>query len=551
MTRGDPAGNRLGVTEVDGSSIAWSYDDAYRLIGETRLDPDGSPTNETTFTYDPVGNRLRMTVGGVTTDYTYNELDQLLTAGGASLAYDARGNLTRTTEGADVTTYSWDALYRLSDVTLSDGTALAYGYDADGRRVRQVTDGTETNYLWDENSLYGDVVLETDAGGAALANYVLGGPELLAQTRSGSTSYYLTDALGSARSLTNSAGAVTDTYDYTAFGELFASAGSTTNPYLYTGQQFDALTGLYSLRARYYDPVAGRFLSRDPMEVQLFNPVEINRYASAANNPISLGDPTGNNVMEYAAPTSIETVVLGGLQLVIRPIFVGTFVFAAILLLLGGEIAAPDLPGTETLPEHIRARIGEIISEAEAADLARRLAELRQPRPGAPPESVGIDIVPPLPDPTRERKACDPSSFIGWWNALPLAPIGGNLPEDLYEARAARGPGTMGTSRRVPTQTQLTIDADGADPTTCGLLEAKYNRDPENPAWVAGGFGPILTSADFQLTKYLSAVYAPGSEAVALEVRTNSLLSVAYFESRLTAIGFALGIDGFSILFEP
>jgi len=109
----------------------------------------------------------------------------------------------------------------------------------------------------------------------------------------------------------------------------------------------------------------------------------------------------------------------------------------------------------------------------------------------------------------------------------------------------------MGTSRRVPTLTQLTIDADGADPTTCLFLEAKYNRDPEDPAWVAGGFGPILASADYELTRYLSAVYTPGSEAVGLQVRTNSLLSVPYFDSRLTTIGFALGIDGFAALFLP
>ena len=66
-------------------------------------------------------------------------------------------------------------------------------------------------------------MLDTDAGGAALANYVLGGPELLAQTRSALTSYYLTDAQVSARALTNSAGAVTVTYDCPAFGRIWAN----------------------------------------------------------------------------------------------------------------------------------------------------------------------------------------------------------------------------------------------------------------------------------------------------------------------------------------
>jgi RHS repeat-associated protein len=92
---------------------------------------------------------------------------------------------------------------------------------------------------------------------------VASGNELLAQTRSGATSYYFDDGQGSVRLLTSSSGGVTDRYTYDAFGNLLSSTGSTINPYLYTGQQFDSLTGLYSLRARYYDPTTGRFTSRD------------------------------------------------------------------------------------------------------------------------------------------------------------------------------------------------------------------------------------------------------------------------------------------------
>jgi hypothetical protein len=73
--------------------------------------------------------------------------------------------------------------------------------DADGRRVGQTVDGVEAHYLWDEASLFGDVILETDASGAIQASWLLGGGELLSQTRGGDTSYYLADALGSARAL--------------------------------------------------------------------------------------------------------------------------------------------------------------------------------------------------------------------------------------------------------------------------------------------------------------------------------------------------------------
>ncbi|WP_075072943.1 RHS repeat-associated core domain-containing protein [Longilinea arvoryzae] len=296
----DPAGNRLSLTEANGSSIQWAYDDAYRLASETRRDASNAVAYQADFAYDAVGNRLMQTVGTATTQSTYNDLDQLLSAGTAQYQYDGRGNLARVTDGADVTQYSYDAADRLSGVTLPDGTTVAYTYDAAGRRVRQSVAAQVTNYLWDELSPYGDVVLETDSSGSVVASYVLGGAELLSQTRGGATGYYLHDGQGSTRALSDVLGAVTDTYAYTAFGELYAQTGTTTNAYLYTGQQFDSLTGLYSLRARYYEPNGGRFLSRDIEFLDINNPNEFNRYNYASSNPINTIDPKGSQAfVEY------------------------------------------------------------------------------------------------------------------------------------------------------------------------------------------------------------------------------------------------------------
>jgi len=138
-------------------------------------------------------------------------------------------------------------------------------------------------------------------GGAAVASYVLGGTDLLSQPPSGATSYYLQDAQGSTRTLTDASGNVTDTYAYTAFGETLSHSGASVNPYRYTGQQFDALTGLYYLRARYYDPALGRFLSRDPAEPLLTAPHELNRYVYVADNPLNAADPSGRfAAVEYS-----------------------------------------------------------------------------------------------------------------------------------------------------------------------------------------------------------------------------------------------------------
>jgi RHS repeat-associated protein len=95
--------------------------------------------------------------------------------------------------------------------------------------------------------------------------------------------------------LTSSAAAVTDTYRYSAFGDIETQTGTTLNSYLYTGQQFDASTGLYSLRARYYDAAVGRFLSRDTWAIDRQNPMELNRYVYAAGNPVRWGDPSGHS----------------------------------------------------------------------------------------------------------------------------------------------------------------------------------------------------------------------------------------------------------------
>lgn len=287
-----PAGNRLSVTDENGHSIHWTYDDVYRLVEESFCDSDGTRLSAMSYTYDAVGNRLSQTANGLTTQYDYDALDRLLSAGMVQYEYDGRGNLIRITDGNDVTEYAWDALDRLAGVRLPEGTVIDYTYDADGRMVSQTSEMETTNYLWDEASFYGDVVVETDSGGAVRASYVLAGTELIAQRRGEETSYYLHDGQGSVRALTDAAGSVTDRYSYVAFGELLERQGATGNPYLYTGQRYDDRTGLYSLRARYYDPSDGRFLSRDPLE-QLWSVRELNRYVYAANDPVNLTDPAG------------------------------------------------------------------------------------------------------------------------------------------------------------------------------------------------------------------------------------------------------------------
>jgi RHS repeat-associated protein len=295
----DPVGNRTRVDQFDGnanSSILWTYDEAYRLTRETWQSSGGSPLLTIDYTYDGNRNRLSQTVNGTTTTYSYNVLDQLLTATTGqevtAYGYDGRGNLTSISDTSGTTMLTYNAADRLIGVN-RPGVTISATYDVSGRRVQQTVNGTGTNYVWDEASRYGDVVLEHDNSGTLIARYVLGGAELLAQERAGTVSYYLHDGQTSVRALANSAGTITDRYDYTAYGEEQSRSGTTVNPYTYASQQQNAETGLHYLRARWYDPSSGRFLSRDTFPLNYHDPVEHNRYGYARANPIRYIDPSG------------------------------------------------------------------------------------------------------------------------------------------------------------------------------------------------------------------------------------------------------------------
>ncbi len=301
------AGNRTKVTELGGNSVEWGYDDTYRLTNETRKNSGGAVLTTTNFLYDTVGNRQKQTITAGSsisiTNYSYNELDQLkiLLSGGVSTgySYDRRGNLMQ----AGTSSYGFDAADRMISATLQAGSAT-YLYDHDNRRVKQIAGGNTTYYLWDELSRYSDVALETDGSNNVTASYALGGGELLSQKKSSTVSYFLMDGHSGVRGLTNSGGAISESYKYDAFGTLQNGAANPATNYLYTGQQFDTLTQLYNLRARYYNSFDGRFLTQDTATIKLEGPLELNRYGYVANNPVNLIDPSG--YVSTAPPPAIS-----------------------------------------------------------------------------------------------------------------------------------------------------------------------------------------------------------------------------------------------------
>jgi RHS repeat-associated protein len=101
--------------------------------------------------------------------------------------------------------------------------------------------------------------------------------------------YYEADGLGSVTSLTDPTGAIAATYTYDSFGFQTKGTGNATNWFRYTGRDLDSDTGLDYYRARYYDPMSGRFLSEDPIGYA----GGLNRYVYVRNGPTNRVDPQG------------------------------------------------------------------------------------------------------------------------------------------------------------------------------------------------------------------------------------------------------------------
>jgi RHS repeat-associated protein len=120
----------------------------------------------------------------------------------------------------------------------------------------------------------------------------------IAQVNATGTEYFLGDALGSVRQMTDAAGTVTLAKSYQPYGEVASSAGSSATNYGFTGEMTDPTTGLVYLRARHYDPNAGRFLNRDTWQGNYNKPLSLNRWNYAEGNPIKFSDPSGHWVYD-------------------------------------------------------------------------------------------------------------------------------------------------------------------------------------------------------------------------------------------------------------
>jgi RHS repeat-associated protein len=259
-----------------------------------------------------VGNRLSAasTLAGVPSGtFSFNPDDLVL-----SETYDANGN-TLTTGGK---VFTYDSENRLKTM---NGGAVSIVYDAFGNRVAKTANGITTKYLVEDdvNPTGLPQVVEEIVNGVVQREYTYGlqridENQLISNTWT--PSFYGYDGGGTVRQLINLSGTVTDTYGYDAFGNLINSTGTTPNNYLYRGEQYDPDLGLYYLRARYYNPATGRFLSRDPLDGNAIDPQSLHKYLYAGGDSVNLIDPRGREDQEEFAfvtkKAALRTFIVAG-----------------------------------------------------------------------------------------------------------------------------------------------------------------------------------------------------------------------------------------------
>jgi RHS repeat-associated protein len=168
--------------------------------------------------------------------------------------------------------------------------------------VAKTVDGLTTDYVLDPAAGLTQVLQETTDGQATSYLY---GHDLLAQYDSGTWAYHLNDGLGSVRQLADPTGQVVQGYSFSPFGVPLGESGG--EPYGFTGEQWDASVGLVYLRARYYQPEVGRFISKDPFPGFDTSPQTLNAYSYVENDAVNRTDPTGK-ITRAEAPQAEQII---------------------------------------------------------------------------------------------------------------------------------------------------------------------------------------------------------------------------------------------------
>ena len=300
-------------------TAAYTYDMLGRITRETKTGRE-----DISYTYDANNNRKQMTIGNKTTAYQYNKNDELLrtdtlhtdTEKNDVVIYknDKNGNRLATVNRSEIPAEAKDTSYIDVDVTLGDNQLndnvvnhynalnqltetltknykVSFTYDAEGLRTGKTVNGEKTIYVWDGDQ----VVMELSKGGAVQKRYIRGNDLVYADKGENTEkTYYVTDMHGNVVQLLDESGNVTKTYEYDSFGNEVKPEKKDENPYRYCGEYYDKETEEVYLRARYYEPSVGRFITRDTYTGESDEPLSLHLYTYCENDGVNMVDPSGH-----------------------------------------------------------------------------------------------------------------------------------------------------------------------------------------------------------------------------------------------------------------
>jgi len=245
------------------------------------------PDVEELFSYDYAGNRIYRKKGSLETTYSYDTGNRLIEKIEGSeqtrYSYDSNGNLITESGRQGTISYTYDCFNRTERVRKSNGEYIRNFYDPEGLRSKIEENGRTVLFVYSGR----DIVAELD--GEKLRAASIRGHELLMQRNGdGEQYYYLNNVHGDVTALVDGTGAVVNRYQYDAFGNTVEAVEKVQNRFRYAGEQYDQVTGQYYLRARFYNPVVGRFTQEDT-----YRGDGLNLYSYVQNNPINYVDLSG------------------------------------------------------------------------------------------------------------------------------------------------------------------------------------------------------------------------------------------------------------------
>jgi RHS repeat-associated protein len=305
----DGNGNRVekkGIQRFVGNEIVpihttYQYDIRGQLLEENHQEePAGAIFR---YGYDACGNRIEKEENSRRTVYTYNGKNQLVTEESAQekihFTYNQQGSMISREGSSGISRFFYNSKNQQIRTETEDGQVQENRYDVEGLRyeVRE-----NANRIW---FVYHQGELLYEKGGEESSYHQGGGIE--AVWRSEKNHYYHQDEQLRTAFITNEKREIQNHYQYDAFGNGISQEEGISNRIRYTGQQYDGVTGQYYLRARYYNPILGRFLQED-----VYQGDGLNLYAYCGNNPVRYYDPSGYSKTPEVYNTGCPGAVTNG-----------------------------------------------------------------------------------------------------------------------------------------------------------------------------------------------------------------------------------------------